>query len=154
AAAERAEFQGNIPIEAARLYAKALSEAKTSLERATALNGQARSELKAGDAVRAAATYAHLAEESDTLDHEEARLAVIAKEKLVECYRSLGNEDKAATAARQFYEFLIDRRFLLDVDTYDFYRKTIEFPAAQRELQLDSIVGQFESNRMRETPIP
>lgn len=154
AAAERAEFQDNAAIEASRLFAKAFAEANTSLERATALNGEARSELKAGEAVRAAATYTKLSEQPDTVDRELVRLAVIAKEKLVECYRSLRNKEEAAKAEQQFYSFLLGRRFLLDADTYDFYRKKIDFLPSQHEQQLDVIAGQFDSTGMRETRIP
>jgi hypothetical protein len=127
AAAERAEFQRKAPIEASRLYAKAFAGAKTNLERARTLNAQARAELKAGDPTRAIGTYVKVAEQSNTLDREQVRLAVIAKEKLVECYRSIGNEDAAANAAQEFYTFLVDRRFLLDPDCTTFIERKLAF---------------------------
>jgi hypothetical protein len=153
AEAERAEFQRNVPLEASHLYAKAFSAAMTSRDRSAALNREARSEMKAGATARAAMTYAKLAGEADTFDREQLRLALIAEERLVECYRLLGNEGEAAKASEAFYDFLIDRRFLANPDTYDFYRKQLPFAAAHREQQLDSIAGRFETGEMRAIPI-
>jgi hypothetical protein len=101
AAAERAEFQANAPLEASRLYATAFSEAANSTERATALNGQARSELKAGDQARAEQSYSKLAEEADTLDREQLRLAVIAKERLIGAWRPPQAQPNAYVFPRQ-----------------------------------------------------
>jgi hypothetical protein len=64
AAAERAEYREQSPLQAAALYAKAAAET-TGRSRAAALNGQARAELKTGNPLLAANTYKKLMAEAE-----------------------------------------------------------------------------------------
>jgi signal transduction histidine kinase len=138
AAAEGAEFREK-PRDAAALYAKGVSAAGTGIQRAKALNGEARSELKAGDPLRAAEAYKKLIDETETLDSEQARLSVIARDQLVVCYRLLQDAANFRSAILDLYQFLVAHRFILDDDTYAFYRRELDGTLTQIQQELDPI---------------
>jgi signal transduction histidine kinase len=138
AAAERAEFREK-PRDAVALYAKGASAAGAGIQRAKALNGEARSELKAGDPLRAAEAYKKLIDETETLDSEQARLSVIARDQLIVCYRLLQDTAKFRSAVLDLYQFLVAHRFILDNDTYAFYRRELDGTLTQIQHELDPI---------------
>jgi signal transduction histidine kinase len=139
ATAERSEHQAHSPGQAAVFYAKAASLATTTYARTAAFNGQARSELKAGEPVRAAGTYKKLIAGAETLDHKQARLSLIAREQLVVCYQLLGDRGNLRAAVLDLYRFLIGHRFILDDDTYAFYRGAAEKPLSELQREFDDI---------------
>ncbi len=143
AAAERAEYRAQSPGQAAVSYAKAASQATGGNRRAAALNGEARAELKAGDPLRAAGTYKRLIAETETIDSQEARLSLIARDQIVSCYKLLGSRRDFRNAALDLYEFLIGHRFILDDDTYDFYRSEFEETLAHIQADLDRTQTDF-----------
>jgi hypothetical protein len=138
AAAERAEFREKLR-DAAALYAKGVSAAGTGIQRAKALNGEARSELKAGYPLRAAEAYKKLIDETETLDSDQARLSVIARDQLAVCYRLLQDTAHFRSAVLDLYQFLVTHRFILDDDTYTFYRRELDGTLTQIQQEFDPI---------------
>ena len=136
AAAEEAEYRRQDPVRAASLYAEAANAGDVS-RRAAALNGQARTELKAGDTVRAAGTYKKLIVQTEALDQSHARLSAIARNQLVSCYQRLGIKSEIVDAIMDLYAFLISRRFILDEGTYDFYRREVEGRLVSVKAEID-----------------
>ncbi len=121
------------------------------MQRAKALNGEARSELKAGDPLRAAEAYKKLIDQTDTLDNEQARLSVIARDQLVVCYRLLQDTANFRSAVLDLYQFLVVHRFILDDDTYTFYRRELDGTLTQVQQGLDPIQADLLSRlRARE----
>ncbi|MBI4471891.1 MAG: HAMP domain-containing histidine kinase [Acidobacteria bacterium] len=138
-AAEQAEYRELSPRRAVRLYASAALQATSGSRRAVALNGQARNELKAGGAFRAAGTYKKLIAVTENLDSREVRLSLIARSQLVSCYALLGNKRDFRGATLDLYQFLIGHRFILDDDTYDFYRGKVEETLATVQAAFDGL---------------
>ena len=134
-AAEQEEYRLQRPDRAARVYASASAQAANAGERAHALNGQARAELKAGQPARALETYKKLIAAAWTLDNEQARRALIARDQIIACCRLLGQPQALATL--DLYEFLIAHRFVLDDDTYDFYRQRVDEALTDASHDLD-----------------
>lgn len=130
-AAEQAEYGEHSYAQAAALYSRAAAQAVSGKRRSAALNAEARTELKGGNARRAADTYRKVIVETETLDSEGARLALIARHQLAVCYRLLRRETEAADAVIDVYRFLINHRFILDQDTYDFYKNATKDAVAQ-----------------------
>ncbi|MBI4476004.1 MAG: hypothetical protein HY654_02460, partial [Acidobacteria bacterium] len=115
-AAEQQEHRERRPESAAAVYARAAAQATTAGQRLEALNGQARTELKAGHPTRALETYKKLIAAANTLDGEQARWAVIARHQVVSCYELIDSRPEYADAALDLYRFLIDHRFILGDD--------------------------------------
>ena len=171
AQAERAEYQDQSPARATRLYSSAASMISAGLQRAKALNGQARTELKAGDPLRAAATYKKLIDGAETLHPEEARIALIAWEQLAASHARRGDRVATGDASIGLYEFLLTHRFIIDEDTYSFYKSKVDEqlthaapdrlePLRRREQQLDAaapllaaaLSGNNKSDRVMRLP--
>ena len=140
-AAEQEEHRLRRPDRAALLYANASAQAANAGERTDALNGQARAELKAGWPARALETYKKLIAAAWTLDTEQARRALIARDQIVVCSRLLGGGSPYAGATLDLYEFLLAHRFILDDDTYDFYRQRIDEALATAAPDVESGQG-------------
>jgi len=124
-AAEREEHQLNRPSRAALLYAQAARDATTPDERLEALNGQARSELKAGRIAPAQGLYEQIASLADGFDRGQLKWAVIAFAQRLECERLAGGKEAGAHALR-LLQFVTERRFVLDAETFLYYRGLAE----------------------------
>ena len=125
AAAEREEHQLNRPQRAAILYARVALDAATPDERLEALNGQARSELKAGRIAQARGLYEQIASLADGLDGAQLKWGVIAHAQRLECERLAGGKETGEAALR-LLQFVTERRFIMDADVFRYYRGLAE----------------------------
>ncbi|MDQ3149298.1 MAG: hypothetical protein M3Q38_05160 [Chloroflexota bacterium] len=132
--AEREELRLGHLDTAVGLYAKAATEAATPIRRLEALNGLARTEFKAGRFGRSIAAYNALLASADSLDPAQARWAVLAPDRLLQCDSETGDQGALARHALDLYRFLIRYRYLLDRDAVDFYRRRVTETIGQTRL--------------------
>lgn len=132
--AEREELRLGHLDTAVGLYAKAATEAATPIRRLEALNGLARTEFKAGRFGRSIAAYNALLASADSLDPAQARWAVLARDRLLQCDSETGDQGALARHALDLYRFLIRYRYLLDRDAVDFYRRRVTETIGQTRL--------------------
>ena len=125
-AAERHEHRLEHPREATALYRKAAAVAPTAVERLEATNGQARSHLKAGDVTKARVLYEGLVSTASGLDPQEVKWSVIAQAQLMQCDRLIGDENAYDGHAVDLLRFLAEHRFILDADSFHYYRGLID----------------------------
>ncbi len=125
-AAEDAELREGRPGHAATLYGEALGEAVADEDRALALNGKARCELKANRPEKALETYNELIAMASTLEPDPARRVLVAHYQAIVCYDRMADEAGAARAAVDLFKALLGMRFIVEEDFYLFYRGELE----------------------------
>ena len=125
-AAEAAELRADRPVRAATLYAEAVAEATTELERTRALNAKARTELKANRPGTALDTYRALIAIASPLDAGQAERVLIAHHQMIACYEAMADATGAARATVDLFRALIELRFIVDEDHHAFYRAKLD----------------------------
>ena len=132
---------------AERMYRRAAGAAVTGTDRVRALNALARTQRKVGRSVGAVETYARIVEIADPFDAELSRWAVVARLQESNALHESGNEPAACESTFRAFEFLIEHRFNLDADVYEFYRGELEAAVRGHQLseaqiqQLDKILA-------------
>ena len=128
---------------AERMYRRAVGAAVKSTDRVRALNALARTQRKVGRPEDAVETYARIVEIADPFDAELSRWAIVARLQGSDALGESGNAAAACDSTFKALEFLIEHRFNLDADVYDFYRDELEAVLSRHQLD-DEQIQQLE----------
>ena len=132
---------------AERMYRRAVGAAVTRTDRVRALNALARTQRKVGRSTEAVETYSRIVQIADPFDAELSRWAVVARLQGSDALNDSGDLAAACDSTFKALEFLIEHRFNLDADVYDFYRAEVEEALRAHDLsdqqiqKLDKIVA-------------
>ena len=139
---------------AERMYRRAVGAAVTSTDRVRALNALARTQRKVGRPKDAVETYERIVEIADPFDAELSRWAIVARQQSSDALGESGDEAAACDSTFKAIEFLIEHRFNLDADVYEFYRGELEAALRRHDLddeQMQRLDGILASDRELES---